>query len=71
MNRFSEREAQVVELLSQGNTYKDIAKKLIIGETTVKTHMTHIREKLELSEKHQIVAWYWKNKLNVLNTLNV
>ena len=39
------RQKEIVELLSKGYTRKDISKKLFIGEETVKSHIRNVRMK--------------------------
>jgi len=50
------REQEVLELLSQGCLYKEIAEKLQIGYRTVSTHLEHIYEKLHVHSRAQAVA---------------
>jgi DNA-binding NarL/FixJ family response regulator len=49
--RFSGRELEILQLVSEGYTNKDIAKQLYISEATVKTHLIHIFAKLEVSDR--------------------
>ena len=49
----TERETSVLRLLAQGQSNRDIARTLIIGEQTVKTHVAHILGKLGLSSRTQ------------------
>lgn len=42
----SEREMEVLALMARGHGNKEIARELWIGESTVKTHVTHILRKL-------------------------
>jgi len=42
----SDRELEVLQLMAQGQSNKQIARSLWIGETTVKTHVSHILHKL-------------------------
>ncbi len=51
----SNREAQVVELLVDGKSYKEIAEELFISLNTVKTHIKNIYPKLGVSSRHEIV----------------
>lgn len=48
---FTERELECLTLLCQGLTYSEIAKKLIITETTVKTHTNNIFQKLHVNDR--------------------
>jgi DNA-binding NarL/FixJ family response regulator len=50
------RELQVLELLGEGNSNKEIAQKLAISDETVKTHLRHLYEKLGVSDRAQAVA---------------
>lgn len=51
----SEREMEVLELMAQGHSNKEIGRALWIGETTVKTHVTHILRKLGVADRTQAV----------------
>ena len=50
------REREVLQLLSQGHSNKDIAQSLCIAEDTVKTHIRHILEKLGVQSRTQAIA---------------
>ena len=54
--RFSEREQQILVFLAEGYTNKEIAKGLNISPNTVKTHLSKIFDKLEVSNRTQAVA---------------
>ncbi|NTW28790.1 MAG: response regulator transcription factor [Coriobacteriia bacterium] len=51
----SERELQVLQLMAKGMSNKDIGRALWIGETTVKTHVSHILRKLRQADRTQAV----------------
>ena len=51
--KLSERETDVLRLLALGHSNKEIAGKLVIGEKTVKTHVSNILMKLGLSSRTQ------------------
>jgi len=51
----TDREAEIARLVSDGLTNREIAGKLYISEATVKKHITHILEKLELDNRESIV----------------
>ena len=59
----SNREMEVLQLLSEGNTNKEIAKSLFISEQTVKTHLAHIFNKLGTSDRTGTVAKALRNGL--------
>ncbi|MEN4100327.1 MAG: response regulator transcription factor, partial [Anaerolineaceae bacterium] len=52
----SERELEVMRCLAGGQTTLQIAAKLFISENTVKTHVRHILEKLEASNRTEAVS---------------
>ncbi len=52
----SGREREVFRLVAQGLSNAQIGKELFIGETTVKTHVTHILSKLGLHDRVQAVV---------------
>lgn len=54
--QISERELEVLECLALGQTTSQIASKLFISENTVKTHVRHILEKLEASNRTEAVG---------------
>jgi len=51
------RESEVLELLTEGINYKSIAQKLIISETTVKTHVNNIFQKLQVNDRTNAVLY--------------
>ena len=50
------RELSVLELLAQGSTNKQIAVALNISDNTVRSHITNIMEKLQVSDRTEAVA---------------
>lgn len=52
----SKRELEVLELLAQGKTTTQIAGDLFVSENTVKTHVRHILEKMEASNRAEAVS---------------
>ena len=55
--RMTKREKQVIELISDGATNKEIAQKLHLSTYTVKSHVHNILEKLALSTRIQIAKY--------------
>lgn len=51
------REREVVRLVADGRTNREIAERLSISETTVKSHMTNILAKLHLQHRTEVVAY--------------
>ncbi|MFW6284847.1 MAG: response regulator [Bacillota bacterium] len=58
----SERENSVVELIAHGYQNKEIAKRLYIGEGTVRNVISVILDKLSLRDRTQIAIYYWRTK---------
>lgn len=50
----TQREAEVARLACSGRSNKEIAEELVISETTVKKHMQHIFEKLEIGSREEL-----------------
>lgn len=50
------REAEVVRLVAGGASNEEVALALTIGKTTVKTHLTHAFEKLEVRNRAQLIS---------------
>ena len=59
----SPREGEVLQLVAQGATNKEIADSLFISENTVKTHLRNIMEKLHLANRSQAAAYAVKRGL--------
>jgi DNA-binding NarL/FixJ family response regulator len=55
--RMTKRERQVIELIADGHTNKEIAQKLHLSTYTVKSHVHNILEKLALSTRVQIAKY--------------
>lgn len=54
--RLTDREQEVLRHLTRGMSTKQIAGALFVGEETVKTHLTHIYQKLGVSDRLQAVV---------------
>ncbi len=61
--KLSPREGEVLQLVAQGATNKEIADSLFISENTVKTHLQNIMEKLHLANRSQAAAYAVKKGL--------
>jgi len=51
----SEREMEVLQLMAKGLSNREIGRALWIGETTVKTHVSHVLRKLGVADRTQAV----------------
>ncbi|HDN2513376.1 MULTISPECIES: two-component system response regulator NarL [Providencia] len=56
------READILELISQGLSNKMIARKLDIAESTVKVHVKHLLKKLNLKSRVEAAVWVLQQK---------
>lgn len=62
-NLLTEREIEVLKLLSKGMLNKEIAKELFISEKTVKNHISSIFRKLNVQDRTQAAVYAIKNKI--------
>ena len=54
------REMEVLRLIAQGLSNGDIAGLLVIGEQTVKGHVSNILGKLQLADRTQAAVYAWE-----------
>ena len=57
IDRLTEREREVLRLLGEGNTTREIAGKLGLSVKTVETHRAHIKEKLSLRNAAELLRF--------------
>jgi DNA-binding NarL/FixJ family response regulator len=62
-DELTRREQEVFRLIANGLSNTEIAQKLYISDTTVKTHITHILQKLNLRDRVQAVVLAYQTGL--------
>jgi DNA-binding CsgD family transcriptional regulator len=62
----SPREREVVQLVARGLTNVEIAEELFISKRTVESHVDHIKRKLGLSSRVEVMAWALRDSLDVV-----
>lgn len=67
----TERELDILRLIAQGCSNKDIAEKLVIAEMTVRTHVSNILSKLHLASRTQAALYALKEGIASLDDVPV
>jgi DNA-binding NarL/FixJ family response regulator len=52
------REHEVARLLAAGQTNREIADALVLGERTIETHVSNILGKLALGSRREVARWF-------------
>ncbi len=60
---FTPREWDILRLLAQGYTNRQIAQRLIISESTVKTHVHNMLRKIGVHNRAELAAWALRRQL--------
>jgi NarL family two-component system response regulator LiaR len=63
----TEREVEVLKLVARGKSNQEIAQLLVIGEGTVRTHVSNIHGKLHLASRTQATLYALKKGLASLD----
>ena len=63
LDQLTGREREVLRLIAQGCTYKEIARELYISVKTVESHVSSVLRKLQLSTRHQLTRWAAERRL--------
>ena len=57
VERLSDRELEILELIGKGNEVRQIAKQLHLSPKTVETHRAHIKDKLDLKNSREVARF--------------
>ena len=58
----TDKEFNIIELISEGKSNKEMAQELFLSEGTIRNYISTILEKLELRDRTQIAIFYFKHK---------
>lgn len=64
----TERELEILQLLAQGVENKEIARRLVLREATVRTHVSNILSKLHLANRVQATLYALRKGITTLDT---
>jgi DNA-binding NarL/FixJ family response regulator len=56
----TKREQEILGLVAEGKSNEDIANELVVSLATVKTHVSNLLTKLDLTNRVQVVAWAYE-----------
>lgn len=57
----TEKEKEIIELVAEGLSNKEIAGRLFLSEGTVRNYLSSVLEKLELRDRTQLACFYYKH----------
>lgn len=57
----SEREAEILQLVADGLSNREIAQQLYLSEGTVRNYISTLLDKLQLRDRTQLAVYYYKN----------
>lgn len=61
MEALSKRECEILELVAEGLSNKEISEQLFLSEGTVRNYISQMLTKLELRDRTQLVVYYYRS----------
>lgn len=55
--KLTQREREIMKLIAEGYTTKEIAEQLVVSPSTVHSHRSNLMQKLNLSKRHELVEY--------------
>lgn len=63
-DKLTRREYELVQLLKEGYSYKEMAERLFVTVFTVNQHLKKVYQKLNVSSKSELISKIWSNNLS-------
>src|SRR5262249_17668284 len=63
LDQLTPREREVLRHIARGYTYKEIGRQLDISTKTVESHVSSVRRKLQLSNRHELSRWATERRI--------
>jgi len=63
LERLSDRELQIFQMIGQGRSVRDIADALFLSPKTVETHKEHIKQKLNLASSNDLLRYAIESRM--------
>ena len=63
LERLSDRELQIFQMIGQGRSVRDIADALFLSPKTVETHKEHIKQKLNLASSNDLLRYAIESRI--------
>ena len=60
--QISDRELEIITLIADGRSNKEIAAELFLSESTVRNYLSDILDKLNLRDRTQLAVFYYQHK---------